>query len=117
MGLAKWTSEGRWLRYRARRCDVLPLFAGEAGKETPRPGDWWCQKCKRRNMSSSFFCPVCEPCDELCCINRPKTPKVRGNNYPQNGDWGCLKCGVAIQQRNAACINCSAKKSSNIAHI
>ncbi|CAK0855248.1 unnamed protein product [Prorocentrum cordatum] len=53
--LALWGAGGLAARLRTPRAEVLGFFFGGEAAEVPRPGDWFCPRCSRRNMGTRFF--------------------------------------------------------------
>lgn len=91
--VAKWAPKRGIKRRVATPEELLNLLAGPAAKCLPRPGDWFCAQCTRRNMSSNFFCYVCGVDEVNARISNPNSARIPGGqNYPRRGDWGCGDC-------------------------
>merc|ERR1712190_381491 len=52
--LARWGPRGLAARHWSSRAELLGLFFGPRSVGMPRPGDWFCPRCSKRNMSSRF---------------------------------------------------------------
>lgn len=133
--VARWSSQGTVSRFWATRSELLPLMFGPSTGNLPRPGDWYCGRCRRRNMQTNFWCTWTRPTD------RPASPagndqeseseqenasekanfkqycggtvaeegvgRIPGaRDYPRTGDWGCGKCGQACCAFDKFCSKC-----------
>mmetsp|Transcript_149212 Transcript_149212/g.387987 ORF Transcript_149212/g.387987 Transcript_149212/m.387987 type:complete len:923 (+) Transcript_149212:48-2816(+) len=108
--VASWLAGGGCERYSAPPEKVLNLFFGP-GAHPPRPGDWFCSKCHRRNMSAHFFCWSCgpqAPGANLLDVQACRIPG--GQNFPRKGDWGCGNCGQAHCSYQLSCDRCGLAK-------
>lgn len=112
--VAQWAN-GRVNRYTSSREELLNLFFGEKAPDMmPRPGDWFCPACSRRNMTARFFCRFCGIQDAASVLEDvAKVPGAR--DYPCVGDWGCGSCGTANVAYDHSCSNskCGLAKGDN----
>lgn len=115
--VACWRAAGSLLRFSADVVDLAGLFFGPGAPPMPRPGDWFCQRCTKRNMSSSFFCYNCgieEEGTAVCSAGAAVIPG--GHNYPRVGDWGCGACGQAQCSYQDTCSRCGSAKVGGHEH-
>jgi len=104
--IAQWRLGGRMSRHWASRDELLQMLFGPGAPNMPRPGDWFCPRCRRRNMSTQFFCSSCTG-PEGARIVDAGVRKIPGRReYPRSGDWGCGKCGAALCGYDRACTVC-----------
>lgn len=133
IAVACWLSGGRFARYSSSRSEILGIFFGRDAPHLPRPGDWHCPKCLRRNMISSFFCPMCGSGDDASdggagcgndigdggasCVSGHVSRILGGREYPRKGDWGCRKCGMAMGVWDLRCLHCGVSKDGPDAFV
>lgn len=110
--LACWSHDERAPLQRSwiSREDLLSLLCGKAcAAYLPRPGDWFCARCKKRNMNCHFWCYKCGIGTEKACITDEGVCKIPGapRPYPVSGDWGCGHCAQALASFDLKCTFCS----------
>jgi len=115
--IARWRLGGQLSRHTASRQELLSLLFGRGAPHMPRPGDWFCALCRRRNMSSQFFCSLCGVVDGACILDTGVAKIPGGRDYPRCGDWGCGKCGAALCAYQQSCTLCWASKQHERAII
>jgi len=107
---ASWRFGGGCDRYSTSPEKVLSLFFGQ-GANPPRPGDWFCSSCRRRNMSAQFFCWSCGPgTPGANQVDAGASRILGGQNFPRKGDWGCGNCGQAVCGYQKNCDRCGLAK-------
>merc|ERR1712032_742813 len=84
--LARWGLGGKLLRHTTSRQELLSLLFGRGAPYMPRPGDWFCALCRKRNMSSQFFCSFCGIVDGACILDKGVCKIPGGRDYPRCGD-------------------------------
>jgi len=111
ISISRWGPQGKLTRCWTSRPALVKLFFSPGMPYMPRPGDWFCPKCHKRNMSCSFFCHSCGVECAGANIASPEAARVPGGpNFPQIGDWGCGCCGRALCGYEWYCY-CGADKS------
>jgi len=111
--VAQWKSEGPYSKHWAPRDEVLSLFFGKGAPMLPRPGDWFCGLCHRRNMFGRWFCQTCQKEGLDSAITDIGVPRIPGGTggYPRSGDWGCGQCAQSLYSYQRTCTKCGAAKS------
>lgn len=113
--VACWGRGGRILRRSAGRAELLQIFFHPDAPQLPRPGDWFCPRCSRRNQSAYFFCNVCGP-GNISGAHRADAAAVivpGGQDFGRPGDWGCGHCGMALSASQQACTHCRTLKGDD----
>eukprot|EP00811_Abedinium_folium_P006725 NODE_161_length_3488_cov_4.828622.p1 GENE.NODE_161_length_3488_cov_4.828622~~NODE_161_length_3488_cov_4.828622.p1 ORF type:complete len:1077 (+),score=356.02 NODE_161_length_3488_cov_4.828622:78-3308(+) len=111
--VARWNASG-FSRHSSSRSELLHLFFGPGASEVPRPGDWFCARCSKRNMATKFFCRACGIGVKDADISNPDALRVPGGrSYPQPGDWGCGACGSAQTSYASVCSSCKAGREES----
>ncbi|CAE8677845.1 unnamed protein product, partial [Polarella glacialis] len=107
-----WQRGGDLKRYVAEKGQLLSLLFGPASAELPRPADWFCGTCFRRNMTSHFLCWNCKDGGEFTSpITQAGAARIPdGSCYPRAGDWGCRRCGTAMCAYQWNCTGCGVSK-------
>jgi len=114
MFLARWGRGGALLRHHTTRGELLQLFFRPGAPPLPRPGDWFCPRCRRRNMSKQFFCRACGVGVEGAHVAATDVIQVPGaREFPLPGDWGCGACGTAMASYEKACSKCGGGKKDH----
>lgn len=104
--VTRWAVGGRFSRHWACRGELLRLCFGPGVPYMPRPGDWFCPRCRCLNTSSQFFCSSCGVVEGAGIVDDGVTKIPGGRDYPRSGDWGCGKCGAALCGYNDCCTVC-----------
>lgn len=113
--MAKWTAAGKLRRYSLNRMDAVRILCGAKTPVMPRPGDWFCNVCQRRNMAVHFFCCSCGPHVLGATANAPGTAHIPGgSHYVRPTDWGCGYCYGAMCSWSKHCTNCGRAKENAI---
>jgi len=109
MLLARWGRQGSHSCHWTTRQSILRLFFTKGMPYMPRPGEWFCGQCLKRNSCAQFFCYTCAHrsldskgpslADEAAI-------KIPGGVYPKRGDWGCGNCMAANCAYHQACAAC-----------
>uniref|UniRef100_A0A7S0A4B8 RanBP2-type domain-containing protein n=1 Tax=Pyrodinium bahamense TaxID=73915 RepID=A0A7S0A4B8_9DINO len=117
MLLASWPGAGSAAglsRCWTSRQELLQLLFRPGAPAMPRPGDWFCSRCLKRNMPKHFFCRACGTGAKEASVLAPGTIKVPGmREYPLPGDWGCGGCGTAMMAYDTVCTKCGAAQQDH----
>lgn len=121
LAVACWSSAGSVQRYRAETPELLRLLCGRAAAGLPRPGDWFCGRCRKRNMQTQFFCNWCCSGGDAGSASvgaahagDPGACSVpSGQVYPRAGDWGCGRCGEANCGYQGKCGRCGGTRGEH----
>lgn len=108
--VSRWQPGGRLSRHWAPRQELLRLLFGPGAPAMPRPGDWFCARCQRRNGSGQFFCTSCAGPEAGRIADAGVRRVPGGRDYLRSGDWGCGRCGAAMCGYDRACTACWSSK-------
>lgn len=112
--LAMWRGGGGFDRVRTSASKVLEMCHGSP-VNLPRPGDWFCKVCRKRNMCTTFFCYKCSVGTPDATVASDGTPRIPGGSWvPQKGDWGCGGCGQGNWGCNKWCDRCKLPVDGNM---
>jgi hypothetical protein len=109
VAFARWIKDG-YVVHEATHSEILDYLYGSGAPQLPRPGDWYCVQCSKRNMKTNFWCNECgrgcRSSEEWASVPTMAdfgTRRVFDKGPPRAGDWGCGKCGSANAGRDRRC--------------